>query len=212
MASIDDQRDYFVFQITDGENPLIDRKFFIHIESGDKLYPMVFNEGLELPEEGRRTLTTGLLQASDLDSNDLDLVFNVLRLPVKGRLESTDEPGSQRDTFTMRELVGSKIRYVHTADDEIKMDQFEFSVTDGTNTVYRTFRVNILPIDNKLPVVQVNGIRLNEGSEKLISPFELGVEDRDTDDDMVQLTIVGDCTHGSLNFDGNILGNYLEKI
>jgi len=205
MASIDDQRDYVVFTVTDGHNPLIDRKFFIHIQSGDKLYPMVFNEGLELLEDGRRTLTTQLLQASDLNSNDLDLVFNIIRLPVKGHLESTDEPGHHRDSFTMRELVGSKIRYVHTSDDEIRMDAFEFSVTDGTNTVYRTFRVNIIPVDNKLPVVQVDGIRLNEGAEKLISPFELGVEDRDTDDDQIELSIVGDCVHGSLNFDGNML-------
>ena len=105
----------------------------------------------------------------------------------------------------MRELVGSKIRYVHTSDDEIRMDAFEFSVTDGTNTVYRTFRINILPIDNKLPIVQIEGIRVNEGGEKLISPFELGVEDRDTEDEKIVVTIVGDCVHGSLNFDGNLL-------
>ena len=93
LASIDDQRDFFVFTVTDGYNPFIDRKFFIHINAGDKLYPMVFNEGLTLPEDGRRTLTTQLLQASDLNSNDLDLVFNVIRLPVKGHIESTDAQG-----------------------------------------------------------------------------------------------------------------------
>jgi len=64
LASIDDQRDYFVFKVTDGYNDLIDRKFFINIEAGDKMYPMVFNEALELPEDGRRILTTTLLKAS----------------------------------------------------------------------------------------------------------------------------------------------------
>ena len=93
-----------------------------------------------------------------------DLTFNIIRIPIKGKLESTDAPGIKRDQFTMRELVVSKIRYVHTADDEIRMDAFEFSVTEGTNAVYRTFRVNILPIDNTLPVVQVNGSTLNEGA------------------------------------------------
>ena len=166
---------------------------------------MVFNEALELPEDGRRTLTTQILKASDLNSNDLDLTFNIIKIPIKGRLESTDYPGQKRDSFTMRELVGSKVRYVHTADDEIRMDAFEFSVTDGTNTVYRTFRVNILPIDNKLPIVQVTGITLNEGTEKLISPYELGIEDADTDDDKIEITVVGDCVHGTLNFNGNIM-------
>ena len=205
LASIDDQRDFFVFKVTDGFNDLIDRKFFINIEAGDKMFPMVFNEALELPEDGRRILTTTLLKASDLNSNDLDLIFNIIKIPIKGRLESTDSPGVKRDQFTMRELVGSKIRYVHTADDEIRMDAFEFSVTDGTNTVYRTFRVNILPVDNKLPIVHVSGITLNEGAEKLISPYELGIEDADTDDGRIEITVVGDCVHGTLNFNGNIM-------
>lgn len=207
LQSIDEQRDYFVFEVNDGLNRLIDRKFFIQIESGDKLYPMVFNEGLTLPEDGRRLITTALLQASDLNSNDLDLIFKVNKMPIKGHLESTDSPGKKRTTFTMRELVGSKIRYVHTADDEIRMDAFEFSVSDGTNTVYRTFRVNILPIDNKLPVVKVEGIRMNEGSEKLISPFEVSIEDQDTDDSQVRVTIIGDPIHGSLNFDGSFIAS-----
>ncbi|CBY08706.1 unnamed protein product [Oikopleura dioica] len=207
LQSIDEQRDYFVFEVNDGLNRLIDRKFFIQIESGDKLYPMVFNEGLTLPEDGRRTITTALLQASDLNSNDLELTFKVNKMPIKGHLESTDSPGKKRTTFTMRELVGSKIRYVHTADDEIRMDAFEFSVSDGTNTVYRTFRVNILPIDNKLPVVKVEGIRMNEGSEKLISPFEVSIEDQDTDDSQVRVTIIGDPIHGSLNYDGSFVAS-----
>ena len=101
LNSIDDQRDFFVFTVTDGYNPFIDRKFFIHINAGDKLYPMVFNEGLTLPEDGRRTLTTQLLQASDLNSNDLDLVFNVIRLPVKGHIESTDAQGTGTITISI---------------------------------------------------------------------------------------------------------------
>ena len=70
-------------------------------------------------------------------------------------------------------LLGNKIQYVHTGEDEIKMDSFEFEVTDGFNPVYRTFRISISDVDNKKPVVTMATVRLKEGASKLISPFEL---------------------------------------
>jgi len=68
---------------------------------------------------------------------------------------------------------GNKIQYVHTGEDEIKMDSFEFEVTDGFNPVYRTFRISISDVDNKKPVVTMTTLRLKEGAAKLITPFEL---------------------------------------
>lgn len=70
-------------------------------------------------------------------------------------------------------FVGNKIQYVHTSEDEIKMDSFEFEVTDGFNPVYRSFRISISDVDNKKPVVTMSTLRLKEGDSKLITPFEL---------------------------------------
>ena len=53
------------------------------------------------------------------------------------------------------------------------MDSFAFEVTDGYNSVYRTFRISISDVDNKLPVVTVNKIRCKEGAGKIITPFEV---------------------------------------
>lgn len=66
------------------------------------------------------------------------------------------------------------------------MDSFEFEVTDGYNPVFRTFRVSITDVDNKKPVVTVHGLVLSEGESKLITPFELTVEDRDTVDRLLR--------------------------
>lgn len=114
-------------------------------------------------------------------------------------------------------FTGNKVEYVHTEDDEIKMDSFEFEVTDGFNPVYRTFRISISDVDNKKPVVSKSRIQLKEGTSKLITPFELKgifyyslthsrfdltcfvlVEDRDTSDDKLEVSITQVPVHGKI--------------
>ena len=70
-------------------------------------------------------------------------------------------------------FLGNKIQYVHTSEDEDRMDSFSFEVTDGYNSVYRTFRISIADVNNKLPIVTTNKIRCKEGAKKIITPFEI---------------------------------------
>ena len=79
---------------------------------------------------------------------------------MRGHLECTDTPGMPIVSFTQLQLAGSKIYYLHTSDDEVKMDSFEFEVTDGFNPVFRTFRVAIVDVDNKKPVLTINGLQV----------------------------------------------------
>lgn len=92
-------------------------------------------------------------------------------------------------TFTQLELAGNKIRYIHNSDDEMKMDSFEFEVTDGFNPVARTFRISLSDVDNRKPVLMFQTLRLKEGDQKLITPFELSAEDRDTPDESIVFTV-----------------------
>ncbi|XP_035241767.1 FRAS1-related extracellular matrix protein 2-like [Anguilla anguilla] len=193
-------RDLIKFDVTDGLNPLIDRYFYITVGSIDMVFPDVVSKGVSLKEGGRVTLTTDLLSTSDLNSPDESLVFTVTRAPVRGHLECTDTPGMPITTFTQLQLAGNKIYYIHTSDDEVKMDSFEFEVTDGYNPVFRTFRVSITDVDNKKPVLTIHGLVVNEGENKLITPFELTVEDRDTADRLLKFTVTQLPIHGRLLF------------
>ncbi|XP_070554250.1 extracellular matrix protein 3-like [Ptychodera flava] len=199
-------RDLIKFDVTDGLNPLIDRYFYVTVDNIDLIFPDVINKGVELPEGGRVTLTTDLLSTTDLNSPDENLLFEITKAPVKGHLESTDNPGVRIESFTQLELAGNKIFYVHTSDDEMKMDSFEFEVTDGFNPVFRTFRIAIGDVDNKKPVVFYEDIVVKEGGNKLITPFELRIDDRDTEDPLLQFTITQIPVHG------NILRNYTEVV
>ncbi|XP_051542064.1 FRAS1-related extracellular matrix protein 2-like isoform X3 [Myxocyprinus asiaticus] len=196
-------RDLVKFDVTDGINPLIDRYFYITVGSIDMVFPEVISKGVSLKEGGKVTLTTNLLSTSDLNSPDENLVFTITRVPVRGHLESTDTPGMPIVSFTQLQLAGSKIYYIHTAGDEVKMDSFEFEVTDGYNPVFRTFRVSIVDIDNKKPVLTVRDFLVTEGQTKLITPFELTVEDQDTAEHLLKFTVTQLPIHGKLLFNNS---------
>ncbi|KAI5624981.1 fras1 related extracellular matrix protein 2b isoform X1, partial [Silurus asotus] len=193
-------RDLIKFDVTDGINPLIDRYFYVTVGGIDMVFPEVISKGVSLKEGGKVHLTTDLLSTSDLNSPDEHLVFTITRAPVRGHLECTDTPGMPISSFTQLQLAGNKIYYIHTSDDEVKMDSFEFEVTDGYNPVFRTFRISISDVDNKKPVVTIHGLVVNEGKSKLITPFELTVEDRDTIDRLLKFTITQVPVHGKLLF------------
>ncbi|XP_035478978.2 FRAS1-related extracellular matrix protein 2b [Scophthalmus maximus] len=193
-------RDLIKFDVTDGINPLIDRYFYVTVGGIDMVFPDVVSKGVSLKEGGRVSLTTDLLSTSDLNSPDEHLVFTITRAPVRGHLECTDTPGMPISSFTQLQLAGNKIYYLHTADDEVKMDSFEFEVTDGYNPVFRTFRISITDVDNKKPVVTVHGLVVTEGENKLITPFELTVEDRDTSDRLLKFTVTQIPVRGRLLF------------
>ncbi|XP_012886943.1 PREDICTED: FRAS1-related extracellular matrix protein 2 [Dipodomys ordii] len=193
-------RDLIKFDVTDGINALIDRYFYISIGSVDMVFPDVVSKGVSLKEGGKVTLTTDLLSTSDLNSPDENLVFTITRAPMRGHLECTDQLGVSITSFTQLQLAGNKIYYIHTAEDEVKMDSFEFQVTDGRNPVFRTFRISISDVDNKKPVVTIHSLVVTESESKLITPFELTVEDRDTPDQLLKFTITQIPVHGHLLF------------
>uniref|UniRef100_A0A8D1U9Z7 FRAS1-related extracellular matrix protein 2 n=1 Tax=Sus scrofa TaxID=9823 RepID=A0A8D1U9Z7_PIG len=193
-------RDLIKFDVTDGINALIDRYFYVSVGSLDIVFPDVISKGVSLKEGGKVTLTTDLLSTSDLNSPDENLVFTITRAPMRGHLECSDQPGVSIMSFTQLQLAGNKISYIHTADDEVKMDSFEFQVTDGRNPVFRTFRISISDVDNKKPVVTIQHLVVSEGENKLITPFELTVEDRDTPDKLLKFTLTQVPIHGQLLF------------
>ncbi|XP_077670579.1 LOW QUALITY PROTEIN: FRAS1-related extracellular matrix protein 3 [Eretmochelys imbricata] len=189
-------RDLVKFDVTDGINPLIDRYFYITISGIDIVFPEVINKGVTLKEGGKVTLTTDLLSTSDINSPDENLRFGITRAPSRGHLESSDSPGVPVASFSQLQLAGNKIYYIHTAEDEVKMDSFEFEVTDGYNPVFRTFRISITDVDNKKPILTINDLVVEEGKTKLITPFELTVEDQDTPDHLLRFTVTQVPVHG----------------
>ncbi|KAG7214448.1 hypothetical protein INR49_026879 [Caranx melampygus] len=181
---------FFKFNLVDPEgNKLIDQSFFISVLE-DRLPPsVVVNKGLVLDENSMKKLTTLQLSASDQDSEPGELIYRITKQTTLGHLEHVTNPGTRITTFTQADLASRSIQYVHTSEEEKHADQFSFTVSDGTNEVAQTFYITIKPVDDSLPLLQVPGMRVQEGVRKTITEFELKATDADTEVTQIPPTV-----------------------
>ncbi|XP_043215815.1 FRAS1-related extracellular matrix protein 2-like [Amphibalanus amphitrite] len=192
--------DVIRFDVSDGTNLLLDRQLTVTVTGGDRAYPRALSRGLQLPEGGTAVLTTDVLSSSDDDSDDARLEYRLTRPPQRGHLELAGSPGQPLTGFTQLQLAAGRVRYVHHAQHEERADSFEFAVSDGVHAVARAFRISLLPVDNKRPVLFKEEVRVPEGSERTITPFELKLDDRDTPSEHLLYRVVEPPLHGRLLF------------
>ncbi|XP_035826399.1 extracellular matrix protein FRAS1 [Aplysia californica] len=189
----------FKFKLTDTDgNELIDQDFFITVFE-DRLYPIEVNNKEFLVEEGGTAkLTTDVLSFTDADTEPGSLTYAVLEGPDLGHLELVGQPGVPIVTFTQSDLAANTVTYVHTSDLELYADRFNFAVSDGSNEVVQTFFINVRPVDDAIPVLSNQGLRVQEGVRKLVTEFELKAVDQDTKEDQIQFTVVEPPIHGTI--------------
>ncbi|XP_006887105.1 PREDICTED: FRAS1-related extracellular matrix protein 3 [Elephantulus edwardii] len=193
--------DIIKFDVTDGVNSLIDCYFYFTIGNLDGFFPAMVSKRITL-KGGRTLFTTQLLNTSDINIPDEQLYFSITQAPSQGHIESSDRLGEPIASFTQLQLAENKIFYIHTSNDAVKMDSFQCHVTDGHNTVFKTFRIFITDLDNK-PLLTIRKLVLQKGNSKLITPSELTAEDKDTPDDLLEFTITHVPIHGKILFNGS---------
>ncbi|EPY74767.1 FRAS1 related extracellular matrix 1 [Camelus ferus] len=129
----DSTKDFVVFRIFDGQHS-IRHKFPINILPKDDSPPfLVTNVVIEL-EEGQTLLIQGsMLRASDMDSSDDYIFFNVTKPPQAGDIMKKPGPGQigyPVPGFLQRDLFNGIIYYRHFGG-EIFEDSFEFVLGDS---------------------------------------------------------------------------------
>ncbi|XP_052795215.1 extracellular matrix protein 3-like isoform X1 [Mya arenaria] len=189
--------DLIKFDVTDGLNFLINRYFYVKIKGMNMIHPDVFNTALILQNNGGVTLTRAILTDSEIKVSE-ELLFNITVPPKHGHLEYVDQSGEKLSNFMFQYLDSNKVRYVHRNEDEVTFDAFELEVSDGKKQMAKTLRILISGQDNDLPVVMVTTLRLKKGTNKILTPLELGVFDVDTADEDVVFTITQVPLHGNL--------------
>ena len=164
----DTYRDNFTFRVTVQGYSSAEMMFFIDITEIDDEPPSVEYVDQLVVNFGSTTyFNDSILNATDSDAELSDLVFDILREPVFGRikLERTGPRNkySVISSFTQLQVTEQAIIYEH--EKEIYgewIDNVTLSLSDSINTYGKTIVITFVLIPEELPI-KVNGITLPEG-------------------------------------------------
>lgn len=127
-----------------------------------------------LLENTKKRLTTDVLKATDIDSNNTDLVFSVLgNLNANaGYLEIENSPGTAVTSFSYVDLEELRVFYVHTG---VRNSRIVLRVSDREK-VSNTVVLRIMAVALEYKIANNTGIDVIQGESALISSNQLAVQ------------------------------------
>lgn len=158
---------------------------------------LVKMSAISVEEGGSATVTSKVLQATDPDTDDLELFFMVNSFPKRGELLVN---GKVANNFTQEDVVNGVVTYRHDMSEigvnEVQ-DFFNLTLSDdsqdhfgGTRSIGFSFFVKISPVDNKKPVLNIKApILVSEGGKTTVTTTNINVTDVDTRSEDVTCTI-----------------------
>uniref|UniRef100_A0A8C4U907 FRAS1-related extracellular matrix protein 1 n=1 Tax=Falco tinnunculus TaxID=100819 RepID=A0A8C4U907_FALTI len=153
----DSTKDFVVFRIFDGPHS-IRHKFPINILPKDDSPPFLISNVVVEVHEGQTILIQGsMLHASDMDSSDDYILFNITNPPRAGEIMKKPGPnltGYSVSSFLQRDLFNGIIYYRHLGG-EVFEDSLEFVLCDSHDppnlSEPQVMMVHIIPVDDQLP-------------------------------------------------------------
>ncbi|NXO01589.1 FREM1 protein, partial [Rhinopomastus cyanomelas] len=153
----DSTKDFVVFRIFDGSHS-IRHKFPINILPKDDSPPFLISNVVIEVHEGQMILIQGsMLHASDMDSSDDYILFNITKPPQAGEIMKKPGPnliGYSVTSFLQIDLFNGIIYYHHLGG-EVFEDSLEFVLCDSHDppnlSEPQMMVVHIIPVDDQLP-------------------------------------------------------------
>jgi VCBS repeat-containing protein len=117
------------------------------------------NDGLTVDEGAEATITTAMLEVTDVDNTPSEITFILLGGPLRGELRLNGTPLSVTNTFTQADINNGNLSYRHDGSESPLSDSFQFEAfdLDDASTGLGTFLITITPV-NDPPVVDANGV------------------------------------------------------
>jgi hypothetical protein len=145
-------------------------------------------------------ITSAMLQTTDVDNTNSQLVYTVTAIPANGTLRLSDSVRGLGSTFTQADIDAGLVTYDHD-DSQTSSDSFAFTVDDGTGTTSSgTFNFTITNV-NDAPVISIEvgdstTASLTETNGTLTGSGTLSVTDVDPDDE-VTASVISVTTSGT---------------
>lgn len=126
--------------------------------------PILTNNGGAVDEDGILTVTAAMLDATDMDNTDSELVFTLTAIPSDGDIKKDGVNLAVNDSFTVQDILDSKITF-EPATDFNGADGFGFSLSDGTATITgQSFAITVNAI-NDAPLAQDDAFNGDEDTQ-----------------------------------------------
>lgn len=147
--------------------------------------------------EGSETLiTSSVLSATDVDTDDKNLVFLIIKQPKHGVMQLNERPATK---FTQENVKNKQVKYIHTGGEigtAIMKDSVTFIVSDQNYLatadlpVY-DLNITITPVDNSKPtIITGKEVSVKEGGKITLTPDIITAKDPDTAPEEIQFMIV----------------------
>jgi VCBS repeat-containing protein len=192
----EDIEDSFTFVVRDNDNGESESKdFVITIQPTNDPPTLSEPSDITVTEASSITMTDAILQASDEESSDDQLTYQLQTIPKHGSIQSNGVMLTVQSLFTQKNINDAEIVFVHNGD-ESNADDFSFTLSDADGKSIGPFHLNIhiVPV-NDPPTIESNmGITVNEEASKIITSSQLYVWDPDTPSNLIvfQLTRLPD--------------------
>ncbi|XP_036971006.1 FRAS1-related extracellular matrix protein 1b isoform X3 [Acanthopagrus latus] len=204
----------FVFSVSDQHGGSVSGLLFnITVTPVDDQAPEAFTNLLRVEEGGGAFVTEEHLLVRDRDSRDETLRVEVQRTPGHGRLELQGRTLQQGDGFSLQDLRGLRLRFIHD-DSETTEDEVDLRVTDGLNSADVVLLIQVLPMNDEPP--QLGGglrgeLSCDEGGRVQVTVDYLSATDRDSDDSRLTYMLARSPGRGELQRAGLSVDKFSQQ-
>jgi large repetitive protein len=132
-----------------------------------------------LNEGGSTTITSALLRTVDTDNVPSEIVYRITSLPTSGVIQLNGVSLGLYGSFTQADINNNLVTFNHAGNEDF-IDNFRFTVSDGTNVTFeQTFPIDITPINDEPTVTTSGSPFLREADTLIIDNSYLSLGDID---------------------------------
>ncbi|MEZ6119718.1 MAG: cadherin-like domain-containing protein [Pirellulaceae bacterium] len=192
-------------QVTDGDGgtSLSDQRVLYFTAVNDEEV-LATNTGTTVAEGSTgNTITALMLETTDLDNTDAELVYTVDAVPTNGTLRLSGTALANGQTFTQADIDAGNVTYDHDGSETVS-DSFDLTVDDGVGTSSNaTFSITVTPVNDEQVLATNTGATVSEGSNNNILP-SAKLQTTDVDHSAAQLVYTVDAapSNGTLYRNG----------
>lgn len=154
------------------------------------------NTGSTVSEGGTVTITTVMLNETDVDDAGIGLTYTVTSGPTNGQLELTTNAGVGISSFTQDDIDNNRVIFIHDGT-QASFDSFDFSLADGgengATAATGTFNFSVTDVNDAPSASGIEGTALsyteNAGAITITSAISFSdVDDTNIESASIQIS------------------------